>query len=166
MSELSIQYVEPEALKPYKNNSRTHSVDQVEQIQRSMIEFGFTNPILVDESFEIIAGHGRLEAAQNLEHEKVPIIVLANLTDDQKSAYVIADNKLALNASWDFELLETELSRLREYEFDVSLIGFDDRELKAILGEIVKEPPPPDFPESNEKELAHECPKCGFGFDD
>ena len=114
-----------EKLIPYARNSRTHSPEQVAQIAASIKEFGFTNPILIDEENGIIAGHGRLLAAQKLGIEEVPVIVMAGLTDAQKKAYVIADNQLALNAGWDLDMLKLEIESLQEIEFDTELLGFD-----------------------------------------
>jgi site-specific DNA-methyltransferase (adenine-specific) len=123
-----------EALVPYAKNSRTHSKEQVAQIAGSIREFGFTNPVLVGADNDIIAGHGRVLAARKLDMEEVPCIRLGHLTDAQKRAYVIADNKLALNAGWDDELLKLELISLRDEEaFDIGLIGFSDEELAALL---------------------------------
>jgi ParB-like chromosome segregation protein Spo0J len=109
---------------PYVNNSRTHSDEQVAQIAASIKEFGWTNPILVDGSNGIIAGHGRLLAARKLGYKEVPTIELADLTETQKKAYIIADNKLALNAGWDDELLKLEINQLSELNFDLALLGF------------------------------------------
>ena len=120
-------------LLPYANNARTHSADQVAQVAASIREFGFTNPILIDENNVIIAGHGRLEAAKSLGMESVPVRVLDNLTDDQKKAYVIADNQLALNAGWDIELLKIELEELKLNDFDLALTGFDDDFISGLL---------------------------------
>src|SRR5271154_5123559 len=118
---------------PYARNPRTHSEAQVAQIAASIAEFGFLNPILVDTSAGIIAGHGRLLAARKLGLTEVPVIVLDHLTEAQKRAYVIADNKLAENAGWDDDLLRSELVALQEEDFDVSLIGFEDEELARLL---------------------------------
>src|SRR5450432_1136772 len=115
-------------LVPYARNPRTHSDAQVAQIAASIAEFGFNNPILVDTKAGIIAGHGRLLAARKLQLTEVPVIVLDHLTETQKRAYVIADNQLAMNAGWDDTLLAAELAALRQEEFDVSLIGFEDDE--------------------------------------
>ena len=119
---------------PYVNNSRTHSEEQVNQICASINEFGFTNPLLIDEKDSIIAGHGRLLASKKLGMEEVPCIVLKGLTEAQKKAYVIADNKMALNAGWDEELLKIELENLKELDFDLELTGFNIDELDDILG--------------------------------
>lgn len=122
---LKIEYVATDDLIPYINNSRTHSESQVKQIAASIREFGFTNPILIDEGGSVIAGHGRLVAAELLELDKVPTITLEGLTDAQRKAYVIADNKLALNSGWDDELLKIEIETLKNLEFDVSILGWD-----------------------------------------
>ena len=121
---------------PFARNSRTHSDEQVAQIAASIREFGWTNPILVDGANGVIAGHGRLLAARKLSMADVPVIVLDHLTDAQKRALVIADNKLALNAGWDFELLENEVRGLDDDGFDLSLLGFDDAELSKMLAEV------------------------------
>ena len=120
---------------PFARNSRTHSDEQVAQIAASIREFGWTNPILVDGANGIIAGHGRLMAARKLGMEQVPVIVLDHLTDAQKRALVIADNKLALNAGWDMDLLSSEIEGLGEDGFDLSLLGFNEDELAALLAE-------------------------------
>jgi len=118
---------------PYVNNSRTHSDEQVAQIAASIKEFGWTNPILVDGSNGIIAGHGRLLAARKLGHKEVPTIELADLTETQKKAYIIADNRLALNAGWDNEMLTIELNDLLADGFALEMLGFDPKELNALL---------------------------------
>jgi len=151
-----IEYVEVKKLIPYARNSRTHSDEQVAQICGSIKEFGFTNPVLIDGEGVIIAGHGRTIAAQRLNMKEVPCLRLDYLTEAQKKAYVIADNKLALNAGWDDEMLALELGDLKELDFDLSLTGFDDDELNKLLVEAVNEglvdedeaPPPPEEPVS------------------
>ena len=122
---LNIEYVKRDQLIPYINNSRTHDNNQVKQIAGSIKEFGFTNPILVDEDSGIIAGHGRLLAADLLGIDEVPTITLVGLTEAQRKAYVIADNQLALNAGWDLDSLKVEIDRLTELDFDVDLLGLD-----------------------------------------
>ena len=126
---------------PYVNNSRTHSDEQVAQIAASIKEFGWTNPILVDGKNGIIAGHGRLLAARKLGHKEVPTIELSELTDAQKRAYIIADNKLALNAGWDDEMLKLEIQQLNDLNFDLTLLGFDEVELAKMFDEVVDEEP-------------------------
>jgi len=118
---------------PYPRNAREHSETQISQIVASIREFGFTNPILVDASNVLIAGHGRLVAAQHLGMRQVPAIRLTGLTDAQIAALRIADNKLALNATWDDELLRTELSDLRAVDFDLGLTGFGEMELGQLF---------------------------------
>lgn len=125
-----------ERLVPYERNARTHSPEQVAQIAASIQEFGFTNPILVDGQDGILAGHGRLMAAKELGLAEVPVVVLDHLTAAQRRAYVLADNKLALNAGWDEELLRLELTDLGELDFNLSLIGFSDDELADLLPEV------------------------------
>ena len=123
-----------EDLEPYARNARTHSDEQIEQIAASIKEFGFLNPILVDEKSTIIAGHGRLAAAKLLGLSQVPVIPLTHLTEPQKRAYILADNKLAEIAGWDEDLLKMELADLTEIGFDVELAGFEVDELSDILG--------------------------------
>ena len=138
---------------PYARNSRTHSEEQVAQIAASIKEFGWTNPVLIDEENGIIAGHGRLAAARKLGHTQIPVIELTGLSEAQKRAYVIADNKLALNAGWDTEMLVNELRDLEGMDIDLALTGFSADELNDMLA--VKEegltdedaaPPPPEEP--------------------
>jgi len=134
MSSLKIEYKKIKELIPYCNNSRTHSDEQVLQIASSIKEFGFTNPVLIDDQGGIIAGHGRIMAAQKLKMDEVPTITLSDLSEAQKKAYIIADNKLALNSGWDDELLKIELEQLKELDFDLGLIGFSDDELALLMG--------------------------------
>lgn len=115
-----------ERLVPYERNARTHSPEQVAQIAASILEFGFTNPILVASDAGIIAGHGRLEAAKHLGLAEVPVVVLDHLTPAQRRAYVIADNQLALISGWDDQLLKAELADLGSLEFDLTLLGWGD----------------------------------------
>lgn len=130
---MKIVYKKVNDLIPYINNSRTHSEEQVNQIVASINEFGFTNPLLIDEKDNIIAGHGRLLASKKLKMEEVPCIVLSGLTEAQKKAYIIADNKMALNAGWNEELLKLELENLKELDFDLKLTGFNVDELDDIF---------------------------------
>jgi len=142
-----------EKLIPYAKNSRTHSAEQVAQIAASIKEFGFNNPVLIDEDNGIIAGHGRVMAAQKLGLQAVPCIRLAHLSDTQRKAYVIADNRLALNAGWDDQMLTLELQELDGEDFDLSLLGFEADELNALLNPIKEtegltdEDAVPDVPE-------------------
>jgi DNA modification methylase len=133
---MKIEQRSVETLIPYINNSRKHSDSQVAQIAASIKEFGWTNPVLVDGSNGLIAGHGRLMAARKLGMTKIPVIELAHLTENQKKALIIADNKLALNSDWDTELLTLELQDLLGEEYDLDLLGFDKDELDALLNVI------------------------------
>jgi len=130
---VNIEQVKLDKLIPYARNSRTHSDAQVAQIAASIKEFGFTNPVLIDETGSIIAGHGRVMAARKLAITDVPSIRLTHLTEAQKKAYVIADNKLALNAGWDDEMLAVELTDLKDMGFDLDLTGFSTEEIEALL---------------------------------
>lgn len=132
---LKIEYLPVGKLLRYAKNSRTHSDEQVEQLVNSIREFSFTNPVLIDEKNELIAGHGRLAAAEILEMDKVPAIRLSNLSEKQKKAYRIADNKLALNAGWDMQLLAEEVKALMDDDFDIDLLGFNDAELDEMLSD-------------------------------
>ena len=124
---------------PYVNNSRTHSDEQITQLASSMKEFGFTNPVLVDEQYGLIAGHGRVLAAKRLGLEEIPAIIVDGLTDAQKKALVIADNQLALNADWDIDKLKLEVETLGELDFDLDLLGFDDDFLKDLMADPIEE---------------------------
>ena len=138
MSNPIIEQVPVDSLIPYARNSRTHNEAQVAQIAASIHEFGFTNPVLIDADGMIIAGHGRVLAARKLKLESAPCIRLSHLTETQKRAYVIADNKLALNAGWDDELLKLEISDLGEMGLDMSLLGFSPGELSTLFLETEK----------------------------
>ena len=159
--------VSVDKLIPYARNSRTHSDEQVAQIAASIKEWGFTTPILIEPDGGIIAGHGRVMAAQRLGLDEVPVIIAEDWTDAQKRAYVVADNKLALNAGWDLEMLRIELDELKALNFDVELTGFGEQELGALL-KI------PDFEPGTEDDQGKldqlepkwcACPHCGKEFD-
>tara|TARA_B100000963_G_scaffold273400_1_gene241588 strand:- start:4129 stop:4695 length:567 start_codon:yes stop_codon:yes gene_type:complete len=146
-----------ETLIPYARNSRTHSDEQITQIAASIKEWGFTNPILVDSQNEIIAGHGRLLAAKKLNLKDVPCIQADDWTDAQKQAYVIADNKLALNAGWDEELLKIEFKELTDLNFDVELTGFSLEELGTLFDERNDDKLPEQEQLNSTFEVAVEC---------
>jgi len=134
---MEIKYKSTSSLIPYINNTRTHSDEQVQQIASSIKEFGFTNPILLDEKDGVIAGHGRIMAAKLLKLDEVPTVTLKGLSEAQIKAYIIADNKLALNAGWDEELLKVEIEALQEMSFDIDLLGFSMDELDDLgIGDI------------------------------
>ena len=126
----------PRDLTPYLRNPRTHTPSQIDRIALSIQRFGFTNPILIDKTNGIIAGHGRLRAALQLSLETVPTIELTGLSDTEKAAYIIADNKLALDAGWDTELLRAEFEELRKSDIDLTLTGFSELELSVFDGAI------------------------------
>ncbi len=151
MQKRSIVYRDTSTLIPYIGNSRTHTDAQVKQIAASIQEFGFTNPVLIDEESGVIAGHGRILAAELIEQKEIPCIVLAGLTKAQRKALVIADNQLALNADWDMDKLTLELESLAELDFDIELLGFDDDFLDGLLNEentgLTDEDDVPEVPE-------------------
>jgi len=165
--QLNVKYRKVEDLIPYVNNSRKHSDEQVAQISASIKEFGWTNPILIDGTNSIIAGHGRLMAARKLKMDEVPTIELDHLTDTQRKALVIADNKLALNADWDNTLLTIELDELLKDGFAIDILGFNEQEIKTIMQEV-------NFDAGSEEDQGKLdqldpkwicCPNCGKEFD-
>lgn len=131
-------------LVPYARNARTHSAEQVAQIAASIVEFGFNAPILVDSHAGIIAGHGRMLAARKLGLAEVPVVVLDHLSDTQRRAYILADNKLAENAGWDEKVLAAELADLERDGLDLKVVGFSDDELEVLLADSGDGPPPED----------------------
>lgn len=147
MERRPLVYRDPRALKDYERNARKHPATQIAQLRRSYREWGFTNPILVDEHDAIIAGHGRKQMALEEGLAEVPCIVLAGLTDEQKRALVLADNKLAINATWDDDLLAAELEALKGLDFDLTKIGFTDDELAGLLATKDGNTDPDDVPE-------------------
>lgn len=155
--------VQTDSLIEHEGNARTHSTAQIGKLAASIREFGFTNPILTDGKLGVLAGHGRLMAAQQLGMKSVPTLALNHLTSKQRRAYVLADNKLALDAGWDEGLLADMLGTLHADGFDVGLIGFDDHELQSLLGD---HEPPPD-PEPRQRiatTTMATCPKCNHHF--
>ncbi|MCK5444164.1 MAG: ParB N-terminal domain-containing protein [Rhodospirillaceae bacterium] len=141
---MKISKIKISKIVPYASNSRTHSSEQISQIAASIKEFGFNNPVLIDGSNVIIAGHGRVLAAEELGLDTIPVVILDHLSESQRKAYVIADNKLALNAGWDIELLALEMGGLKDEGFDLSLIGFDNDELANIFVDKTKGLTDPD----------------------
>lgn len=153
-------------LVPYARNARTHSDEQISQIMASIVEFGWNNPILVDGQKGIIAGHGRVLAAQRLGIKTVPVVERSDMTEAQKRAYVIADNKLAENAGWDYELMALEVDDLSDLGFDIDLLGLSESDIDGMRD--------PDFDAGDEDdqgkldELSPKmvaCPHCGKSFD-
>jgi hypothetical protein len=164
---LHVEQILVSDLIPFAKNSRTHSDSQVAQIAGSIREFGFTNPLLIDEKNGVIAGHGRLLAARKLNLEEVPCIRLEGLSDAQKRAYVIADNKIAINAGWDEKLLALELKELGDLGFDTGTVGFTSEEIAELsledIATVTEEPytrkiEAPKYEPNNEKpNLADLC---------
>jgi ParB-like chromosome segregation protein Spo0J len=154
----NIERRQVKSLVPYARNSRTHSPEQVSQIAASITEWGFTSPILVDEAGTIIAGHGRVLAAQQLGLDELPVMTATGWTEAQKQAYIIADNKLALNSGWDMELLKVEMVELDGLDFDLGLIGFDDEEMAQIFDEPLSADEQKDLSDQSERfEVIIEC---------
>ena len=157
----------------YENNSRLHSDKQINQIVNSISEFGFTNPILIDENQMVLAGHGRLKAAEILDLKNVPTIQISNLSESQKKAYVIADNKLALNADWNDDLLQNEVLNLVNENIDLTLLGFNQNEIDSFLNHNLNEQLDFEKDYTGSKEILlndinkfdNKCPRCGFEFD-
>jgi ParB-like chromosome segregation protein Spo0J len=156
-----------EALVPYARNARTHSAAQVAQIAASVREFGWTNPLLVAADGTVIAGHGRLLAARQLEMQEVPCIVLDHLTESQRRALVIADNRLALSAGWDEDMLAVELQQLSNDGFTLTTLGFDADEVSRLLftASDLQEPVGSTEVDTDAMTMAHRCPKCGFEYE-
>lgn len=138
---LAIEMVDLSALRPYSGNARPHSRAQIKQIAKSIETFGFTNPILVSDELEILAGHGRAAAAQVIGISRVPVVRLSDLSLAERKAYVLADNKLALNAGWDREVLAIELQGLIDLGFDVETTGFALGEIEVVLDEAAESDP-------------------------
>ncbi|MFT3756997.1 MAG: site-specific DNA-methyltransferase [Pseudoxanthomonas sp.] len=161
MNTLNVEYRKVEALIPYARNPRTHFEAQVAKIAASIVEYGWTNPVLVDGDNGIIAGHGRLAAARKLGLDQVPVIELAHLTTAQKRALVIADNRLALEAGWDEEMLALELAELSEAGYELALTGFENIEIDALLADVAsadEEPAAQDDADSDEPNAADDVP--------
>ena len=131
-----LEQVNVDRLVPYARNARTHSKEQILQLRASLREFGFVNPVIVDKDLNIIAGHGRILAAKEEGITEVPCVFAEHLTEAQKRAYIIADNRLALSAGWDAEMLSVEIADLQGADFDISLLGFNDAELNKLLSGI------------------------------
>jgi len=152
-----------ETLQPYARNARTHSTTQIERLVASIKQWGFTVPVLCDETGEMIAGHARLAAALAMGLKRVPVMVARGWTEPQKRAYVIADNRLAESASWDFNVLAEELHDLRVLDVDMMAVGFSEAELNDLLGDAKDKTAPDGFNEYDENiETDHRCPRCGF----
>ena len=166
--------VDINAIKPYENNARLHSSIQINQIMQSIKEFGFTNPLIIDTEYNLIAGHGRLEALKQLGIDEVDCIRLDHLTDEERKAYTLAHNKLTMNTDFDIDILRTELENLKELDFDLDLTGFNVDELDDIFQveeeqEIVEDDfdiEPPEEPKAKLGDIYQLgkwviCKKCG-----
>ena len=129
------QLVSTDKLIPYVNNARTHSPEQIKKLRSSLREFGFVNPVIIDREYNVIAGHGRLMAAKEEGIEEVPCVFADHLTEAQKKAYIIADNRMAMDAGWDEELLRVEIESLQGMDFDPLLTGFDEKELADLFAD-------------------------------
>lgn len=161
---MRVEMIEIERLIPYARNARTHSDDQVAQIAASIREFGFTNPVLIDAHDGIIAGHGRVMAARKLGLADVPCIRLGHLTEAQKRAYVLVDNKLALNAGWDEDMLRLELGELQADGFELDLLGFSGDELQELMHGGNFEPGTEEDQSRLDQKNQTVCPSCGHEF--
>ena len=135
-SSTSIKKVSTSELKPYKMNSRVHSEQQIAQLCKSIESFGFTQPILADENNVVLAGHGRLMAAQKLGLQSVPVIVLDGLTEAQKKAYIIADNKIGDNSTWNNEILRTEIEDIAGFNFEIDILAFSEKEMTKLFDDF------------------------------
>lgn len=157
--ELKIIYKKTAELLPYARNARTHSDSQVAQLAASIKEFGFNNPVAIDADGMILCGHGRVMAAQRLGMDQVPTVCLSHLSDIQKKAYILADNKLALNAGWDNDMLKVELEDLKFSDFDLDLVGFSTEELDEIMNQNEE----PEVEEDDYTVAVPEEPKAKLG---
>ena len=128
-----LQLVPTNKLVPYVNNARTHSPEQITKLRSSLREFGFVNPVIIDRDYNVLAGHGRLAAAKAENMEQVPCVFADHLTEAQKKAYILADNRYAMDAGWDEEMLRVEIEALQGMDFDLGLTGFDEKELAALF---------------------------------
>ena len=152
---MEIKQIPIDTLKPFIGNPRTHSPEQIDKIVKSFGEFGWTNPVLITKSNMVVAGHARLEAAKKAGIKEVPVIVLP-FDGEKARAYAIADNKLTLDGDWDFTKLADLLTELDTGEFDLSLTGFDEKELEDIMDWA------PDLKDDENIETKNKCPKCGY----
>ena len=152
-----MQLVPIDKLVPYQNNARTHSPEQIAKLRSSLREFGFVNPVIIDKDYGVIAGHGRIEAAREEGIKEVPCVFADHLTEAQKKAYIIADNRMAMDAGWDEELLRVEIEALQEMDFDPMLTGFDEAELAELFG-----PENPDEVEDDDFDLTAALEKAAF----
>ena len=157
-----LQSVEIAKIKPYKNNAKIHGKNQLKKLQESISEFGFLTPCLIDQEYNLIAGHGRVEAAKALGMKEVPCVFVEDLTEEQRKAYILADNKLSELAEWDLEILNQELAELSEAGMNISLVGFElNNEITQELNDGVEI----TIESLGDENFKYECPECGFRFD-
>jgi len=157
-----LQSVEIAKIKPYKNNAKIHGKNQLKKLQESISEFGFLTPCLIDQDFNLIAGHGRVEAAKALGMKEVPCVFVEELTEQQRKAYILADNKLSELAEWDLEILNQELAELSEAGMNITLVGFElNNEITQELNDGVEI----SIESLGDENFKYECPECGFRFD-
>ena len=167
--ENKMQMVDVNKLVPYANNARTHSPAQINKLRSSIREFGFINPVIIDDKYGIIAGHGRVQAAMEEGITEVPCLLVDHLSEAQKRAYILADNRMAMDAGWDEQLLRIEIAELQATDFNALLTGFREDEIRDLFS--VKMTPDDvgsntEFDEDDfgDGEFAHECPRCGFRY--
>lgn len=174
-AKLIIEEMATSELIPYIGNAKMHPEEQIAKIASSIKEYGFNDPIAIDEENGIIEGHGRLLAAQLLLMRKVPVIRLGHLSPVQRKAYIIAHNKLTLDTTFDSDVLRLELEKLQEVDYDLSMTGFDEDEIDEIMEGLNSEvedpfqkqaPAAKELPSGDFNEFTHQCPKCGFEWDD
>ena len=166
-NKLKVEYADIDTIKPYKNNAKLHPKEQIEQIKKSIENFGMNDPIGIWNN-EIVEGHGRILACKELGYKQIPVIKLDHLTDEERKSYIIAHNKLTMNSDFDFNLLSLELENLKELDFDLELTGFSADEIDGLLStnEDIENN---DYEEQDLKEnntQLHKCPECGCEFED
>lgn len=162
-NKLKVEYVDIDTIKPYKNNAKLHPKEQIEQIKKSIENFGMNDPVGIWNN-EIVEGHGRILACKELGYKQIPVIKLDHLTDEERKSYIIAHNKLTMNSDFDIDILRTELENLKELDFDLELTGFNENEIDEILNPVTIDwSDVDDLTEETYEEPEHnmlECPKC------
>lgn len=156
-----IEEIEIKKLIPYENNAKIHSQLQIEKLKTSIERFGFLTPCLIDQDLNLIAGHGRVQAARALNMIKVPCVFIEGLDENQRKAYILADNKLGELAEWDLEILNQELEILSGSGIDASILGFD---LNESISQEINSGIEIDIDDLNDESFKHLCPECGFRF--
>lgn len=156
-----IEQIDISNLKPYSKNAKKHGKNQIEKLKASILEFGFLTPCLIDKDFNLIAGHGRIEAAKELNISEVPCVFIEGLTEVQRRAYILADNKLSEIADWNLDLVNSELKELADHGLDISIIGF---ELDESIEQELSQGEEIDLNSMGDEQFKFECPECGFKF--